>query len=63
MAKLILSYYDTCLYDSDYAILKSGTDWINDRIISFYFEYLQREVYENDQVLFIGKSRALTPRN
>lgn len=55
MDKIILSYYDACLYESDYSILKADNSWLNDRIISFYFEYLQRAVYENGKVLFIGR--------
>lgn len=56
MDKLILSYQDACIYESDYAILKAHNSWLNDRIISFYFEFLQREVFENesDRILFIG---------
>lgn len=55
MDKLILSYQDACLYESDLAILRSETAWLNDRIISFYFEYLNREVFETDEILFVGK--------
>lgn len=54
MDKLALSYHDSCLYDSDVSILKSSTSWLSDRIISFYFEYLQRDVFVNDKVLFLG---------
>lgn len=55
MDKIILSYHDSCLYESDYAIIKSSTKWLNDRIISFYLEFLHREVLKNDDILFIGK--------
>lgn len=55
MDKLILSYQDSCLYESDLKIIQSDSAWLNDRIISFYFEYLQKEVYETDEILFIGK--------
>jgi Ulp1 family protease len=55
MDKLILSYQDACLYESDLKILQSESAWLNDRIISFYFEYLQKEVYETDDILFIGE--------
>lgn len=54
MDRIILSFNDACLYESDLDILKSETTWINDRIITFYFEYL-KEVYEaQEEILFIG---------
>lgn len=56
MDKIVLSYQDSCLYDSDIAILNSGTDWLNDRIISFYLEYLHNEIYESDEILCLGKA-------
>lgn len=52
--KIKLSYHDACLYQSDYQILKSNS-WLNDRIISFYFEYLQREIVKDEKILFIGE--------
>lgn len=55
MDKLILSYHDACLYKSDFSILSDATGWLNDRIITFYFEYLQREIYENKEILLIGE--------
>lgn len=57
MDKIIISYHDACLYESDYFILKTHDSWLNDRIISFYFEYLQKDVFESesDKILFIGK--------
>lgn len=55
MDKLILSYHDACLYESDLEILKSDTSWLNDRIIGFYFEYISREIFGmNDKILLIG---------
>lgn len=55
MDKLILSYHDSCLYESDLKILQSQSSWLNDRIITFYFEYLQKEVYDTEDILFIGE--------
>lgn len=54
MDKLILSYQNSCLYTSDINILKNEQLWLNDRIISFYFEYLQNEIFGED-ILLIGK--------
>lgn len=54
MDKLILSYQNSCLYTSDINILKNEQFWLNDRIISFYFEYLQNEIFGED-ILLIGK--------
>lgn len=54
--KIILSYNDSCLYKSDLLILKSETDWLSDRIISFYFEFLYYEfVDKKEDILLIGK--------
>lgn len=55
MDKIILSYHDSCLYQSDLMILETDTAWLNDRVISFYFEYLQKDVFNNDKILLIGK--------
>ena len=52
---MVLSYHDTIIYSDDLKILKSETEWLNDRIISFYFEYLGREIYDDQKILFIGK--------
>ncbi|XP_070492126.1 sentrin-specific protease 8 [Chironomus tepperi] len=54
MDKLIISYHDSCLYKSDIEILNSETEWLNDRIISFYLDYLQHEIYESKEILFLG---------
>ncbi|KAG5681976.1 hypothetical protein PVAND_011375 [Polypedilum vanderplanki] len=54
MEKIILSYQDSCLYESDVALLKTKSSWLNDKIITFYFEYLENEVYKNDEILFLG---------
>ena len=58
MDKLIISYHDSCLYESDVDILSSETEWLNDRIISFYFDYLQHEIYESKEILFLGKNKS-----
>lgn len=42
--KIILSYHDVVLRQSDVAHLEPR-QWLNDMIISFWFEYLPREVY------------------
>ncbi|XP_064400511.1 sentrin-specific protease 8-like isoform X2 [Halichondria panicea] len=52
--KVALSYYDSLLRESDVALL-IGANWINDKIIGFYFEYLEHELFSDnrDQVCFI----------
>lgn len=55
MNEIILSYHDAIIYKEDLQILKSDTEWLNDRVISFYFEYLSKEVYEDEKILFIGE--------
>lgn len=44
--KVILSYHDVLLRESDVATLNPN-QWLNDQIISFWFEYLLREVYSS----------------
>lgn len=56
MDKLVLSYHNSCLYTSDINILKNDTEWLNDRIISFYFEYLQNEFLCDEKILLIGET-------
>lgn len=60
MDKIILSYHNSCLYTSDINILKKDTEWLNDRIISFYFEYLENEILSEEKVLLIGKCISYT---
>lgn len=37
--KVVVTYGDTTLYESDVALLRPG-EWLNDSVISFWFEYL-----------------------
>jgi sentrin-specific protease 8 len=39
--KTALNFHDSCLKLSDVDLLK-GPHWLNDQIISFYFEYLEK---------------------
>ncbi|KAJ2449432.1 hypothetical protein EV183_004889 [Coemansia sp. RSA 2336] len=39
--------YQTCLYRSDIQSLRDG-QWLNDSILSFYFEYITFEILKND---------------
>lgn len=52
---LALNYQDCCLYLSDVDLLK-GPHWLNDQIISFYFEYLEKDVWaeHSDRFLFVS---------
>jgi hypothetical protein len=54
--EIVLSFHDAIVYSEDLKILKKETEWLNDRIISFYFEYLSKEVYEDEKILFVGKT-------
>ncbi|XP_060521621.1 sentrin-specific protease 8 [Cylas formicarius] len=50
----ILSYNESLLRKSDVDLLK-GPFWLNDTIISFYFEYLETELFKDDRkLLFIS---------
>ncbi|KAL4709039.1 hypothetical protein ACJJTC_005900 [Scirpophaga incertulas] len=56
MAKssVILSFYETLLHQSDLELLK-GPYWLNDTIISFYFEYMERVKFSDAyELLFVS---------
>ena len=42
--QVVLSYHDTLIRQGDLDLLQDGK-WINDNIISFWFEYLENNVY------------------
>lgn len=44
---IVLSYHDTLLRQSDVDLLK-GNHWINDNIITFWFEYLEHDLYQSE---------------
>lgn len=51
--KVVLSYHESLLRESDLEILK-GPRWLNDILISFYFEYLETEKFKNySNLLFV----------
>lgn len=50
---VILSYYDTILYQADVDLL-NGPHWLNDAIIGFYLEYLEKEKYAGTSILLIS---------
>ncbi|CAG4956095.1 unnamed protein product [Parnassius apollo] len=55
MAKssVVLSFHETLLHQSDVALL-DGPYWLNDTIISFYFEYLERVIFSKaSNLLFV----------
>ncbi|KAH0564399.1 hypothetical protein KQX54_011883 [Cotesia glomerata] len=45
--KIVLSYHDSLLRNSDVFLLKDS-HWLNDAIIGFYFEYLEQTLESND---------------
>lgn len=51
--RIVLSFHDSLLRESDISLLK-GPYWLNDQIISFYFEYLSKCVHMQDPVLFVS---------
>ncbi|XP_037954522.1 sentrin-specific protease 8-like [Teleopsis dalmanni] len=49
-----LNFHESCLRMSDVQLLQ-GPHWLNDQIISFYFEYLERVKYKNNsEMLFVS---------
>uniref|UniRef100_A0A6S8JRZ7 Ubiquitin-like protease family profile domain-containing protein n=2 Tax=Dunaliella tertiolecta TaxID=3047 RepID=A0A6S8JRZ7_DUNTE len=55
----VLSYGDSCLRKGDADLLKHG-QWLNDQVISFWFEYLVRDKYKDlvssHQILLVPPS-------
>lgn len=51
---VVLNFKDTILHQSDVELLK-GPHWLNDNIITFYFEYLEKSAYLGEKdLLFIS---------
>src|SRR2546422_10825836 len=46
--KLVLSFFDVVLRESDLRLLEDPIEWINDNIISFFFEVMHRQVLKSD---------------
>lgn len=42
--EVVLSYHDSLLHRSDVELLR-GTGWLNDRLIGFWFEYLEKDLF------------------
>ena len=55
MSKIVLDYHNSLLRESDTILLENG-NWINDNIIAFYFEYLERTVAHKFKVNYINPS-------
>lgn len=56
MAKpsIVLSFHSILLHQSDIHLL-NGPYWLNDTIISFYFEYLEKKTFKNaKELLFVS---------
>ena len=47
MSRVILSYHDSLIRESDIEIIQRNKEWLNDTIIGFYFEYLQHDADSN----------------
>ncbi|XP_026725971.1 sentrin-specific protease 8 isoform X1 [Trichoplusia ni] len=53
-ASIVLSFHDILLHQSDVALL-DGPYWLNDTIISFYFEYLEKKIFRTaKELLFVS---------
>lgn len=51
---VVLSFHESLLRKADVDILR-GPSWLNDTIISFYFEYLEKKKFRNNPwILFIS---------
>ena len=49
----VLNYHNSLLRQSDVDLLK-GNHWLNDRLIGFWLEYLENEVFSDNSVCFIS---------
>lgn len=52
---IVLSYHDTLLRESDVNLL-TGPHWLNDNLIAFWFQYLEKDLYHEhaDKVVYIS---------
>eukprot|EP01025_Chloroclados_australasicus_P005239 TRINITY_DN11520_c0_g1_i2.p2 TRINITY_DN11520_c0_g1~~TRINITY_DN11520_c0_g1_i2.p2 ORF type:complete len:226 (+),score=13.96 TRINITY_DN11520_c0_g1_i2:27-680(+) len=57
MDEVVLDYYDVRLRARDVLTLREGC-WLNDQIITFYFEYLYKNSPTQNQILFMEVSTA-----
>ena len=47
MDKVFLSYNDSIIYESDLKLLDTN-NWLNDRLIGFVYEYLEKETFNSE---------------
>ena len=47
---VVISYHDSLLRESDLELL-GGRNWLNDALIAFWFEYLQRNLHSEQSKL------------
>lgn len=53
-ASVVLSFHEVLLHNSDLQLL-DGPYWLNDNIISFYFEYLEKNLFSSaEEILFVS---------
>lgn len=57
--EIAISYHESLLRRSDVNLL-TGPYWLNDQIISFYMEYLERHVFAHQKRLFLFVSPEVT---
>ena len=53
-SSVVLSFHEILLHQSDVELL-NGPHWLNDTIISFYFEYLEKVKFSSEKnILFVS---------
>lgn len=57
--QIVLSYEDTLLRESDFKLLDKG-NWLNDKIISFWFSYLTNTFVPRKDKLYLCVSPEIT---
>ena len=45
--KIILDYHDSIIHESDMALIENK-NWLNDIIVSFYYEFLEKEKFKKE---------------
>lgn len=49
--RIVLSYNDSLIHESDLKLLDEG-NWLNDQLIGFFYEYFENELFKDEKHLF-----------
>jgi Ulp1 family protease len=54
--RVVLDYNNSLLKESDIKLLQ-GSNWLNDTLIGFWFEYLEHEVFNDKSLCLISPGK------